>query len=52
MTMRYIEINDFFAEVTYQGDINKITKIKPFRTVRLLEPFWQSVSIEEIEGLL
>ena len=45
-------LGDFFVEVTYQGDLNKITLIKPFKTRRLLEPYWESVSLQEIEGLL
>ncbi|HEY0055273.1 MAG TPA: hypothetical protein VGB63_07950 [Pedobacter sp.] len=40
-----------FVEVTYQGDVNKITVI-PFRTMRILKPYWQSVSIDKIEGML
>ncbi|HEY0056871.1 MAG TPA: hypothetical protein VGB63_16085 [Pedobacter sp.] len=46
------EINDFFVEVTYQGDINRIVRIRPFRSMRLLELYWQCVELGDIQDLL
>lgn len=46
------EIGDFFIEVTYSGFENKILTFKPFKTMRLLEPYWDVVSLDEIRGLI
>ena len=45
-------LGEFFVEVTYDQNLNKIMNLKPFKTWRLLEPYWQSISLAEIEGLL
>ena len=45
-------LGEFFVEVTFNGKSNKITGIKPFKTMRLLEPYWEGVSLEDIEDLL
>lgn len=45
-------LGEFFVEVTYSPSLNKIMGIKPFKTIRLLEPYWESVSLNEIERLL
>lgn len=45
-------LGEFFVEVTYHPRLNKIINIKPFKTKRLLEPYWQDISLSEIEGLL
>ena len=45
-------LGEFFVEVTYSPSLNKIMSMKPFKTMRLLEPYWQSISLTEIEGLL
>ncbi|MEJ6979691.1 hypothetical protein WG906_04475 [Pedobacter sp. P351] len=45
-------LGEFFVEVILNTKLNKITGIKPFKTTGLLEPYWESVSLAEIEDLL
>ena len=45
-------IEDFFVEVSYNALKNKIVRIRPFASRRLLEPYIKKVSIAEINGLL
>ncbi len=45
-------LGEFFVEVNYSPSLNKIMNIKPFKAMRLLEPYWQNISLVEIEGLL
>lgn len=42
------EIGDFFIEVTYSNQDNKFLTFKPFKTMRLLEPYWHQVSLGDI----
>jgi hypothetical protein len=42
------EIGDFFIEVTYAAHENKILTFKPFKTMRLLEPYWTLVDISDV----
>lgn len=46
------EIGDFFVEVTYSNLENKILTFKPFKTMRLLEQYWNQVSISDVDELL
>ncbi|WP_207536296.1 hypothetical protein [Desertivirga arenae] len=46
------ELGDFFVEVTYSNNANKILTFKPFKTMRLLEPYWNQVNIDEVDQLL
>lgn len=41
-------IDNFYAEVFYDEIKNKITRVKPFKTVRILEPYLESVDIEKL----
>jgi hypothetical protein len=42
------EIGDFFVEVTYSNDENKILTFKPFKTMRMLEAYWDQVDISDV----
>lgn len=46
------EIGDFFVEVTYSNQENKILTFNPFKTMRMLEPYWNQVSIVEAKNAL
>ena len=46
------EIGDFFIEVTYTAHQNKILTFKPFKSMRLLEKYWQEVQLSDIQNLL
>jgi hypothetical protein len=50
LTSSFIRL-DFFVEVTYQSGLNKIAAMRPFKAKRLLEPYSDEVSLDEIEGL-
>ena len=41
-------IGNFYAEVFYDEMKNKITRVKPFKTVRILEPYLEKVDIEQL----
>lgn len=45
-------LGEFFVEVTYSPSLKRIMGMKPFKTMRLLEPYWESVSLEDIDDLL
>ena len=45
-------LGEFFVEVTYDPGLNKIMNIKPFKTWRLLEPYWQDVGLTELDAFL
>lgn len=41
-------IGNFYAEVFYDELKHKITRVKPFKTVRILEPYLEKVDIEKM----
>jgi hypothetical protein len=41
-------IGNFYAEVFYDEIRNKITRVKPFKAVRPLEPYLEKVDIEQL----
>jgi hypothetical protein len=46
------QLEDFFVEIEYDSRTDNILSLKPFKTVRLLEPYLQSVDLSEIIRLL
>jgi hypothetical protein len=45
-------LGEFFVEIFYNTNENKVTSLKPFKTKRFLEPYLHEVSLSEIEMLL
>lgn len=45
-------LGEFFVEVTYDQNLNKIMNMKPFKTMRLLEPYWQEVQLTDLDKFL
>jgi hypothetical protein len=43
-------LKDYYVEVTYQGQINKITGLRIFKTLRLLEPYLDQLDLNELLG--
>ena len=41
-------INDFFAEIYYDRDMNEITGIKSFVSDELLQPYLDRINIDEL----
>lgn len=41
-------IGNFYAEVFYDEIKNKITRVKPFKAVRSLEPYLDSLKLEQL----
>jgi hypothetical protein len=41
-------IGNFYAEVFYDQLKNKITRVKPFKAIRTLEPYLEKVTIEQL----
>lgn len=41
-------VGNFYAEVFYDEVNNKITRVKPFKTVKVLEPYLEQVDIERL----
>ncbi|MBC8054634.1 MAG: hypothetical protein H7Y13_16365 [Sphingobacteriaceae bacterium] len=41
-------IENFYAEIFYDELKNKITRVKPFKAVRILEPYLEKVNIEKL----
>jgi hypothetical protein len=41
-------IGNFYAEVFYDEIKNRITRVKPFKAVRTLEPYLDQVDIEQL----
>lgn len=40
-------IGNFYAEIYYDENRNKITRVKPFKTVRILEPYLEQLVLEQ-----
>jgi hypothetical protein len=45
-------LGDFYVEVFYNANENKIVKFKSFTTFSQLEPYLEKISISEIQELL
>jgi hypothetical protein len=41
-------VGNFYAEVFYDELKNKIIRVKPFKAVRILEPYLDQVDIEQL----
>lgn len=41
-------IDNFYAEVFYDEIKHKITRVKPFKTIRILEPYLENVDIDKM----
>lgn len=41
-------IGNFYAEVFYDEVNHKITRVKPFKAVRILEPYLEQVTIDQL----
>lgn len=42
------EMDDFFVQVQYDPDKNEIVKVTPFKSMRMLEPYWITVELPEL----
>lgn len=45
------QLNNFYVEVEYNGDQNKISKFTSFSTNTKLEPYLENIDISEIKML-
>ena len=45
------QLNDFYVEVKYNGDINEISKFTSFRNYTMLEPFLYDIDLSKIIDL-
>jgi hypothetical protein len=42
------ELGDFFVEVTYSDTDNKILTFKPFKSMTILEKYWEEVDLRDL----
>lgn len=45
-------VGDFYVELSYDAKKNKILRMRPFSSRRLLDPYLKKVSLTEINRLL
>jgi len=41
-------IGNFYAEIFYDEERSKITRVKPFKTVRVLDPYLEKLLLEKL----
>jgi hypothetical protein len=52
MSLLLYSVDDFFVEVIYEGEHNKIIVFNSFIARNLLDPYLQSIELPELEDLL